>query len=257
MAKVFRTPSHAPTQNLLLGLTRPATRAVLFPQLEAMQSPLGTTLYKENDEQDFVYFPSSGIVSLLYMMRNGNSAEMAIVGSEGLVGFAALLGGVSTTTRALVQVAGQGFRLKRRVLEKIMDSDPVFRRLMLRYTQSLLTQFAQTAVCNRHHTVEQQWCRWILLTLDRGPTGQIKMTQQLIADMLGVRREGISAVANSLKADGIVDYSRGVINVLDSARIEERVCECYSLIVDETERLLPGSSKRSPPRDRPLFAIPS
>jgi CRP-like cAMP-binding protein len=222
---------------------------VLFPQLEWIEAPLGTTLYEEDEEQDSVYFPSSGIVSLLYVMRNGNSAEMAIVGSEGLVGFGALLGGLSTTTRALVQVAGQGFRLKRRVLEKIMDGDPLFRRLMLRYTQSLLTQFAQTAVCNRHHSVEQQWCRWILLTLDRGPSGQIKMTQQLIADMLGVRREGVSAVANSLKLDGIVDYSRGVIDVIDRERIEQRVCECYSLIVEETERLLPGSSKRSPLRD--------
>ncbi len=212
------------------------------------------TLYEEHEEQEFVYFPSSGIISLLYTMRNGNSAEMAIVGSEGLVGFAALLGGVSTTTRALVQVAGQGFRVKRRALEKIMDGDPIFRRLMLRYTQSLLTQFAQTAICNRHHSVEQQWCRWILLTLDR-TSGRVKMTQQLIADMLGVRREGVSAVANSLKLDGIVDYSRGVIDVLDRERIEQRVCECYSLIVEETERLLPGSSKRSPMRDRLAMAI--
>ena len=250
MANLVRIPLHAPTSNLLLGLTRPATRAVLFPQLEWVEMPLGTKVYEEQEEQNFVYFPSSGIVSLLYMMRNGNSAEMAIVGSEGLVGFAALLGGLSTTTRALVQVAGQGFRLKRRILEKIMDADPVFRRLMLRYAQTLLTQFAQTAVCNRHHSVEQQWCRWILLTLDRGVTGQIKMTQQLIADMLGVRREGVSAVANALKSEGIVNYSRGVIDVIDRRRIEERVCECYSLIVEETERLLPGSSKRPPNRER-------
>lgn len=245
MANIFRSHAHAPTSNLLLGLTRPATRAVLFPQLEWIEAPLGTILYEENEEQDFVYFPSSGIVSLLYVMRNGNSAEMAIVGSEGLVGFAALLGGLSTTTHARVQVAGQGFRLKRRAFEKIMDGDPSFRRLMLRYAQSLLSQFAQTAICNRHHSVQQQWCRWILLTLDRASSGQIKMTQQLMADMLGVRREGVSAVANSLKSDGIVDYSRGVIDVLDRARVEQRVCECYSVIVEETDRLLPGSSKRS------------
>ena len=255
MANIFRAPSHAPTSNLLLALTRPATRAVLFPQLEWIETPLGMTLYEENEEQDSVYFPSSGIISLLYMMRNGNSAEMAIVGSEGLVGFAALLGGLSTTTRALVQVAGHGFRLKRRTLDKIMDSDPLFRRLMLRYTQSLLTQFAQTAVCNRHHSVEQQWCRWILLTLDRTSMGRIKMTQQLIADMLGVRREGVSAVANSLKLDGIVDYSRGVIDVIDRERIEQRVCECYSLIVEETERLLPGSNQRSLGRERLKVAV--
>jgi CRP-like cAMP-binding protein len=254
MANPVRISSHAPTSNLLLNLTRPATRMALFPQLERIEMPLGSKVYDEREEQNFVYFPSSGIVSLLYMMRNGNSAEMAIVGSEGLVGFAALLGGLSTTTRAVVQVAGDGFRLKRRILDKIMDSDPMFRRLMLRYTQSLLTQFAQTAVCNRHHSVEQQWCRWILLTLDRSAAGQIKMTQQLIADMLGVRREGVSAVANSLKADGVVDYSRGVIDVIDRDRIEERVCECYGLIVEETERLLPGSTKRLPPKPLPKVA---
>ena len=251
MANLVRSLAYAPTSNLLLGLTRPATRAVLFPQLELIELPLGATLYDEKAEQNFVYFPSSGIVSLLYTMRNGNSAEMAIVGSEGLAGFAALLGGLSTTTRAVIQVSGQGFRLKRRVLEKIMDADSQFRRLMLRYAQSLLTQFAQTAVCNRHHSVEQQWCRWILMTLDRGSSCEIKMTQQLIADMLGVRREAVSAVANSLKSEGMVNYSRGVIEVLDRARMEERVCECYSLIVDETERLLPGSSKRHAGRERP------
>jgi CRP-like cAMP-binding protein len=177
-------------------------------------------------------------------MRGGDTAEMAIVGSEGVVGFAVLLGGTSTTTRASVQVAGNALRVKRRVLEKHMESDASLRKLMMRYVQSLLTQIAQTAVCNRHHAVTEQLCRWILLGMDRGSSTEISMTQQLIADMLGVRREGVSAVANKLKRAGLIAYSRGRISVLDRPGLEKRVCECYGIVLTETERLLPGSNRR-------------
>jgi len=238
--------SHPPTWNLLLDLMKPATKSLLFPELKHLELPLGAILYEENEVQNILYFPTSGIVSLLYTMPNGSSAEMTIVGSDGLVGFAALLGGKSTTTRALVQVAGQAFCIKKRVFEKLMETHPHLRQMMMCYMQSLLTQFAQTAVCNRHHSIEQQWCRWMLMSMDRSAHGQIRMTQQTIANMLGVRREGVSMVANALKTAGVVEYSRGVISVVDRKGLEARVCECYALVVRETERLLPGSSKRFP-----------
>ena len=238
--------SHPPTSNLLLDLMKPATKNALFPELKPFELPLGAILYEENEVQNILYFPTSGIVSLLYTMPDGSSAEMTIVGSEGLVGFAALLGGKSTTTRALVQVAGHAFCIKKRVFEKFLETHPHLRQMMMCYMQSLLTQFAQTAVCNRHHTIEQQWCRWMLMSMDRSANGQIRMTQQMIADMLGVRREGVSMVSNALKTAGIIEYSRGVISVIDRKSLEARVCECYALVVRETERLLPGSSKRFP-----------
>src|SRR4051812_16805601 len=211
--------SHPSTSNLLLDLMKPATKNLVFRHLRPVDLRLGATLYQANQKQDLIYFPRAGIVSLLYMMRNGSSAEMAIVGSDGLVGYAALLGGKSTTTSAQVQVEGEALCIRQRTFERIMDGDTQLRHLMMCYTQSLLTQFAQTAVCNRHHTIEQQWCRWILMTMDRTRKGQIKMTQQMIANMLGVRREGVSAVANSLKVAGIVRYSRGLISIVDRKRI--------------------------------------
>ena len=212
--------------------------------LVPIELDLGAVLYEAGELQDLIYFPISGIVSLLYSMQNGNSAEMAIVGSEGLVGFAALLGGRSTTTRAVVQVAGEAVAMKRRPLLNLIDDDKHVRQLMMCYTQSLLSQFAQTAVCNRHHTIEQQWCRWMLMSMDRSGQHPIRMTQQLIAEMLGVRREGVSVTASALKSAGIIEYSRGVISIADRKGLEERVCECYGIVVRETERLLPGSNRR-------------
>jgi CRP-like cAMP-binding protein len=234
----------APSANLLLASMKSFARSTLFPHLRPSSRRLGEIMYSENEVQDVIYFPTSGIVSLLYMMENGNSAEMAIVGSEGLVGFAAVLGGKSTTTRALVQVASQGFTIKRRIFERVAEADSHLRRLLNCYMQTLLTQFAQTAVCNRHHSIEQQWCRWMLMSLDRNADTPIRMTQQMIADMLGVRREGVSIVSNALRSRGVIEYSRGIISVRDRGLLEERVCECYALVAQETERLLPGSNRR-------------
>jgi CRP-like cAMP-binding protein len=236
--------THLPTRNLLLDKVKPAIRNLLYPELVPTQLRLGATLYEEHESQRLVYFPTSGVVSLVFMMENGQSAEMAIVGSEGLVGFAALLGGDSTTTRAVVQVAGEAFCIRANTLATLVDNHKALRQLTMCYIQSLLAQFAQTAICNRHHSIEQQWCRWILMSMDRSGGEPIRMTQQLVAEMLGVRREGVSAVASSLKTEGVVEYSRGIISLLDRKRLEMRVCECYSIILRETERLLPGSNKR-------------
>jgi CRP-like cAMP-binding protein len=213
--------------------------ARLLPDLELMAMPLGLALYESGGHLGYLYFPTSGIVSLLYVMESGASAEIAITGNEGLVGISLFMGGESTPSRAVVQSAGDGYRLKASILKKEFALGGQFAHLALRYTQALITQMAQTAVCNRHHTVDQQLCRWLLLSLDRLPSNELMMTQELIANMLGVRREGVTEAAGKLQAAGLIHYHRGKITVLDRPRLEQRVCECYGVVKREFDRLLP------------------
>ena len=210
----------------------------LSPHLERVPLPLAAVIYESGGEQDHVYFPASGIVSLLYVMNDGSSAEISVVGSEGMVGISLFMGGETTPSRAVVQSAGSAYRLEAAVIKAEFARGGPLQRLLLRYTQALITQMTQTAVCNRHHVLEQQLCRWLLLSLDRLPSNELVMTQQLIANMLGVRREGVTEAAGRLQADGLIDYSRGRINVLDRAKLEARACECYGVVRRECDRLL-------------------
>ena len=205
--------------------------------------PLGWAVYEAGQKLTHAYFPTTSIVSLLYVMENGSSAEIAVTGYDGLVGIALFMGGDTTPSRAVVQSTGYGYRLKAAVLKREFHLGGKLQELALSYTQALITQMAQTAVCNRHHTIDQQLCRWLLLSLDRLPSSQLKMTQELIANMLGVRREGVTEAAGKLQAEGIIKYSRGLIVVLDRTRLEKRVCECYAVVKKEFDRLLPQTSK--------------
>ena len=209
----------------------------LAPQLERVALPLGTVIYESGGEQGHVYFPASGIVSLLYVMNDGAAAEIAVVGNEGMVGIALFMGGGTTPSRAVVQSAGHAYRLEAALIKAEFARGGPLQRLLLRYTQALIAQTTQTAACNRHHVLEQQLCRWLLLSLDRLPSNELVMTQQLIANMLGVRREGVTQAAGRLEADGLISYSRGRINVLDRGKLEERVCECYGVVRRESDRL--------------------
>jgi CRP-like cAMP-binding protein len=209
------------------------------PLLEAVELPLGQVLYESGSKMSHVYFPINAIVSLLYVMENGSSAEIAVVGKEGLVGIALFMGGETTPSRAVVQSAGQGYRLRAAdIKQEFNRSGPVL-HLLLRYTQALITQMAQTAVCNRHHSLDQQLCRWLLLSLDRLNGNELVMTQELIANMLGVRREGVTEAALKLQKLGIIRYARGHITVIDRDALETRVCECYAVVKKEYDRLLP------------------
>ena len=228
----------SPRQNQLLTALAAADYARVAPQLELVPLPLGWAVYEAGDPQGYVYFPTDSIVSLLYVMENGSSAEIAVVGNEGLVGIALFMGGETTPSRAVVQSAGYGYRLRAGVLKNEFDQGGDLQHLLLRYTQALITQMAQTAVCNRHHALEQQLCRWLLLSLDRLPSNELTMTQELIANMLGVRREGVTEAAGKLQAAGLIHYSRGKITVLDRPKLEARVCECYAVVNRETDRLL-------------------
>jgi CRP-like cAMP-binding protein len=209
------------------------------PQLEAVDMPLGQVLYESGATLKHVYFPVTAIVSLLYVMENGSSAEIAVVGNEGLVGVSLFMGGESTPSRAVVQSAGKGFRLKSRVMKDEFNHAGPVMHLLLRYTQALITQMAQTAVCNRHHSLDQQLCRWLLLSMDRLNGSELKMTQELIANMLGVRREGVTEAALKLQKAGLISYARGHISVLDRPGLEGRTCECYAVVKNEYDRLLP------------------
>ena len=209
-----------------------------LPQLERVEMQLGQVLYESGTRLSHVYFPITAIVSLLYVMENGASAEIAVVGNEGIVGISLFMGGESTPSRAVVQSAGRGFRLKARAIKDEVNRAPVL-HLLLRYTQALITQMAQTAVCNRHHTLDQQLCRWLLLSLDRLQGNELVMTQELIANMLGVRREGVTVAALKLQKVGLIRYARGHITVLDRKGLEERTCECYAVVKREYDRLLP------------------
>jgi CRP-like cAMP-binding protein len=236
---MVRLASLSPKDNRLLAALPPADLEVLVPFLEPMQMALGQALYESGGAQGYVYFPTSSIVSLLYVLENGSSAEIAVTGCEGLVGISLFMGGETTPSRAVVQSAGAGYRLKASVLKEQFERGGALQLLLLRYTQALITQMTQTAVCNRHHSVDQQLCRWLLLSLDRLPANQLVMTQELIANMLGVRREGVTEAAGKLQADGLIEYSRGRITVLDREHLEARVCECYAVVKREYDRLLP------------------
>jgi CRP-like cAMP-binding protein len=202
--------------------------------------PLGEVLYESGNTLSHVYFPTTSIVSLLYVMENGASAEIAVVGNEGIVGISLFMGGGSTPSRAVVQSAGRGLRLAAQTMKDEFDKNGLVLQLLLRYTQALITQMAQTAVCNRHHTLDEQLCRWLLLSLDRLHGNDLVMTQELIANMLGVRREGVTQAALSLQEGGLIRYARGRISVLDRTGLEKRTCECYAVVKREYDRLLPA-----------------
>jgi CRP-like cAMP-binding protein len=226
-------------QNKLLAVLPERERRRLFPNLELDIMPLGKALYESGDRLEHVYFPTSAIVSLLYIMEDGASAEIAIVGNEGIVGVALFMGGETMPNRAVVQSAGHAYRLSGQLLKQEFNRGGALQHLLLRYTLAMLTQMAQTAVCNRHHSVDQQLCRWLLLSLDRLPANELSMTQELIANMLGVRREGVTEAAGKLQNAGLIHYSRGRIIVLDRPGLEARVCECYQVVRQEFDRLLP------------------
>ena len=228
-----------PRKNELLAALPEAEWRRWKAELESVQMPLGQVLYESGGTLSHVYFPTTAIVSLLYVMENGASAEIAVVGHEGLVGISLFMGGDSTSSRAVVQSAGEGFRLKAQAMKDEFNKTGPVLHLLLRYTQALITQMAQTAVCNRHHSLDQQLCRWLLLSLDRLDNNELVMTQELIANMLGVRREGVTEGALKLQADGLIRYVRGHITILDRSGLEKRTCECYAVVKKEYDRLLP------------------
>ena len=230
---------HSPKQNHLLDALPAEDYARLLPDLELVAMPLGWAIYESGSHMDHLYFPTTSIVSLLYVTENGASAEIAITGNEGLIGISLFMGGESTPSRAVVQSGGDGYRLKEGILKREFALGGHLQHLALRYTQALITQMSQTAVCNRHHSVDQQLCRWLLLSLDRLQGNELRMTQELISNMLGVRREGVTEAAGKLQAAGLIHYSRGKITVLDRPGLEQRVCECYAVVKKEFDRLLP------------------
>ncbi|MHB1544457.1 MAG: Crp/Fnr family transcriptional regulator [Gammaproteobacteria bacterium] len=228
-----------PKNNLLLNALPAEVYARLLPHLELVSFPLGDSLYESGGTMAHMYFPVDCIVSLLYVMENGACAEIAIVGFEGLVGISLLMGGGSTPNRAVIQSAGSAYRLRAGIMKSEFEGNFPFRHLLLRYTQALLTQTAQTAVCNRHHTIEQQLCRWLLLSFDRLRSDKLEMTQELIANMLGVRRESVTEAAGKLQKNGLIHYARGNITLIDRSAMESNVCECYGVVKLEYDRLLP------------------
>ncbi|QDQ81115.1 Crp/Fnr family transcriptional regulator [Paraburkholderia megapolitana] len=230
---------HHQNRNHLLSVLPEPEWARVAPHLVLMDMPLGQVVYESGDRLHHVYFPTTAIVSLLYVMEDGASAEIAIVGNEGVVGIALFMGGETTPSRAVVQSAGQAYRLEARILKEEFHRAGPVQRLLLRYTQALITQMAQTAVCNRHHSIDQQLCRWLLLSIDRLPSNELKMTQELIANMLGVRRPGVTEAAMKLQDAGLIRYSYGHIELLDRPGLERRVCECYGVVKREFDRLLP------------------
>jgi CRP-like cAMP-binding protein len=240
MPKSAAAAPTSPRDNRLLAALPRESYDALLPSLEPVPLPLGMAVYESGGAQGYVYFPTTAIVSLLYVLADGSSAEIAVTGNEGLVGIALFMGGETTPSRAVVQSAGAGFRLRASVMKKEFETAGALQHLLLRFTQALITQMTQTAVCNRHHSLDQQLCRWLLLSLDRLPTNKLVMTQELIANMLGVRREGVTEAAGKLQAEGLIEYSRGHITVLDRPQLEARVCECYAVVKKEYDRLLPA-----------------
>jgi len=231
--------SHESKLNQLLAALSDDDLKLWLPELKLIEMSLGKVLYESGDVEKYVYFPTSAIVSLLYEMKNGDSAEIAVVGNEGVVGFSLFLGGDSTISNAVVQSAGKGFRLSAELIKKEFNKGGPVTHLLLRYTQALITQMSQTAACNRHHTLSQQLCRWLLMSMDRLQGNELQMTQNLISNMLGVRREGVTESALKLQKAGLIRYSRGRITVLDRVGLEKRVCECYAVVKLEYDRLLP------------------
>ncbi|MEP6482830.1 MAG: Crp/Fnr family transcriptional regulator [Rudaea sp.] len=231
-----------PRTNHLLAAIPAAEWARFERHLTPVAMTLGDVVYETDIQQPYVYFPTDSIVSLLYVMENGAAGEIAIVGNEGLVGISLFMGGGSTADRAVVQSAGYAFRMTGKYIrEEFLLAGPV-QHLFLRYTQALISQMGQTAVCNRHHTVNQQLCRWLLMSMDRLPSNELTMTQELIANMLGVRREGVTDAAGKLQSAGVIEYNRGRIRVLDRPRLEKMACECYEVVRREFARLLPWDS---------------
>ena len=239
----------SPRENHVLAALPVTDYERLLSHLELIPMPLGWVVYESGGKMSYLYFPTTSIVSLLYVMESGASAEIAITGNEGLVGISLFMGGESTPSRAVVQSAGHGYRLKASVLKKEFALGGQLQHLALRFTQALITQMAQTAVCNRHHAIDQQLCRWLLLSLDRLASNELTMTQELIANMLGVRREGVTEAAGHLQAAGLIKYSRGHITVLDRSKVEQRVCECYAVVKKEYDRLLPYKISTPPTTD--------
>lgn len=235
------TSTHDPRANHLLAVLPEGEWLRLAPHLILTELPLGHVVYESGDQLGYVYFPTTSIVSLLYVMEDGASAEIAVVGNEGIVGIALFMGGETTPSRAIVQSAGHGYRLSAKVLKQEFTRGGPIQHLLLRYTQALITQMAQTAVCNRHHSIEQQLCRWLLLSIDRLPSNELTMTQELISNMLGVRRSGVTEAALKLQSAGLIQYSHGHIAVLDRPALEKHACECYAVVKREFDRLLPAT----------------
>ncbi|MFO7786963.1 MAG: Crp/Fnr family transcriptional regulator [Halospina sp.] len=231
------TQSAPPEQNHLLGQLPQDLRERITPHLTGVNLSLGDVIYEAGQKLEYVYFPAESIISLLYVMSDGDSGEIAVVGYEGVAGIAAFMGGESTPSRAVVQSAGPAYRLPAGMLRDAFNQYPNIRTVMLRYTQALISQMSQTAVCNRHHTIEQQLCRWLLLSMDRLPNNELNMTQELIANMLGVRREGVTEAAGKLQRQGLIEYTRGHILVRDRPALEAHCCECYETVRREAERL--------------------
>jgi CRP-like cAMP-binding protein len=228
----------SPKQNHLLNALPGAVGERLFPHLKLLKLARGAVVYEPGAPLRQVYFPTDCVISLLYVLKNGSSAEISVVGNEGAVGLSLFIGGETTTSRAIVQSAGSAYQLSGRRLREELEAHGDMLHILLRYSQSLLTQMAQTAVCNRHHSVDQQFCRWLLLSLDRLPSRTLTVTQEMIASMLGVRREGVTAAAGKLQKLGVIKYTRGQITVLDRPRLEQLSCECYALVKTETDRVL-------------------
>ena len=252
--------SHLPQQNHLLAALSAEVRQRLFAHLELVPLPLGKVLYESGDTMRHVYFPTDSIISLLYVMESGASAEISVVGNEGLVGISLFMGGESTPSRAIVQSAGHAYRLPRRRVKEEFSRHGQLLELMLRYTQALITQVSQTAVCNRHHAIDQQLCRWLLLSLDRLSNNHLTMTQEFIANMLGVRREGVTQAALKLQQLGVISYSRGLIKVLDRPQLEALSCECYAVVKKETDVLLHYMPQRQVIKDAttiPTVTLPT
>lgn len=233
----------APEQNRLLAALPDSSKERIFPRLTLIELNLGDVIYESGQSIEFVYFPTNCIISLLYVMLNGASAEISVVGNEGMAGIAVFMGGDSTPSRSIVQSRGFAYRMPSKELKAEFNNHADVRVLMLRYTQALITQMSQTAVCNRHHSIDQQLCRWLLLSLDRLPDNRLTMTQELIANMLGVRREGVTEAAGKLQKLGVIEYHRGHITVIDRSRLEALSCECYSVVRRETDRLAPDNFK--------------
>ncbi len=244
MPKSTLGATHSPLHNHLLAALPAADFERLAPHLEGVLMPLGESVYEPGSQLRHAWFPTSSIVSLHYVTESGASAETAGVGNEGVVGVSLFMGGDTTPSSAVVQTAGYGYKLDRHLLKAEFDRAGPLQRLLLRYTQALMTQMAQTAVCNRHHSLEQQLCRWLLLTLDRLPTQELTMTQELVAGMLGVRREGVTEAAGKLQRAGLISYRRGHISVLDRKGLEAQTCECYGVVKKEMDRLLSDVCQR-------------
>jgi CRP-like cAMP-binding protein len=231
-------PVPDPRRNSILAALPPKDLSRLFAHLRLVSLPLGKVLYESGEALRHIYFPTDSIVSLLYVMTNGMPAEIAIIGNDGVIGIALFMGGTTTTNRAVVQSAGSAYQLAGNLLKEEFDRHGEMQHLLLRFTQALITQMAQTAVCNRHHSIEQQLCRWLLLSLDRLASNELTMTQKLIADMLGVRRQGVTEAAGRLQELGVISYNHGQITVLDRLQLEKLCCECYAVVRKETNRLL-------------------